>query len=349
MPGTKFTPLAVAIVLACLAGPVSANIQSQMDSMFDSMSNTTAPGAFETATRGVIAGGSMRIRNKIATGPVVSFRPPSVQAGCGGIDMFAGSFSFINAQQFVQSLRSVASNAIGVASGYAFKLALQAMGPTPANVISSLQETMQKMNEMMSNSCQLATGLVTDTFNAFGANIENKDSLKSMATGLGDAFSSFKSSVTDGGKSATEKISEGGKDEICKDYGNVLWCAMINRNTKSFFQYGSTETEELIMSMVGSHVIGKELDNADDGKGKTRLNEPLLPIEEVDLISSSKGKRARRSPSTTAAPMRSLASITRPRKSSLTVLPQRSKRPSTGREQPRHHLQVVDQHRHIQR
>lgn len=286
----KPNALALGLALAIFSGAAMANIQSQMDSMFEGMSNSTAPGAFETATRGVISGGSMRIRNEISTGPVVSFRPPSIQAGCGGIDMFAGSFSFINAQQFVQTLRSVASNAVGVASGYAFKLALQAMGPTPANVISQLQETMQKMNEMMSNSCQLATGLVTDTFLAFGANLDNNDKQKSLAAGLGDAFSSFNGPSNDGGKSAGEKVEESGKAEACKDFGNVLWCAMVDRSTKSFFKYGSDQTEELIMSMTGSYILG-EMDEASDGKGKTRRNVPLPPLEEVSLITLIEGKK----------------------------------------------------------
>lgn len=285
MTGLNLSRLAVCISFALLAGPVSANIQSQMDSMFESMSNTTAPGAYETATRGVIAGGSLKIRNQIATAPLVSFRPPSVQAGCGGIDMFAGSFSFINAQQFVQSLRSVASNAVGVASGYAFKLALKAMGPTPANVIESLQEVMQKMNEMMSNSCQLATGLVADTFEAFTGKRETEASAKAMISGIGDAFSSFKSSNTDGGKTSEEKINEAGNDKACESYGNVLWCAMASKNTSAFFKYGSNQTQEIIMSMVGSVVLGPTLDDAPDGKGKTRLNEPVFPLDGVDLIS----------------------------------------------------------------
>ncbi len=51
--------------------------------------------------------------------------PPSFSAGCGGIDLFGGSFSFINMNQFVDLMRAVASNA----AGYAFQLAINAMCP----------------------------------------------------------------------------------------------------------------------------------------------------------------------------------------------------------------------------
>ncbi|HBN7932884.1 TPA: conjugal transfer protein TraH [Pseudomonas aeruginosa] len=271
-----------AVAASILPGTSSANIQSQMDSMFESMSNTTGSGYFESATRGVISGGSMRMRNKIATDPIVSFRPPSFQAGCGGIDMFAGSFSFINAQQFVQSLRSVASNAVGVASGYAFKLALNAMGPTVHNVIQNLQEVMQDVNTMMSNSCQLAQGLVSDAFSAFNVKADMNASTENVSKGLGDVFSQLKPSNLTASNPKTEQ-AKAGNATICKDYGNVLWCAMRQNNIKDAFQYGSNQTEELILSLVGSAVIG-DLANADDGKGQERK---LDFIKAKDISGSS--------------------------------------------------------------
>ncbi|MBW6123170.1 conjugal transfer protein TraH [Pseudomonas aeruginosa] len=276
MPNRVTLAIGFATVFALMPGISSANIQSQMDSMFESMSNTTGGGYFETATRGVIAGGSMRVRNKIATDPLVSFRPPSFQAGCGGIDMFAGSFSFINAQQFVQSLRSVAANAVGVASGYAFKLALNAMGPTVHNVIQNLQEVMQDINSLMSNSCQLAQGLVTEAFSAFDAKTDMNASTENVTKGIGDVFSQLKPSNLIGSSPKTEQ-AKAGNAAICKDYGNILWCSMRKNSIKDTFQYGSNQTEELIMSLVGSAVVG-DMGDAEDGKGQTRKLDYLPPL-----------------------------------------------------------------------
>ncbi|HGN3112465.1 TPA: conjugal transfer protein TraH [Pseudomonas aeruginosa] len=275
-------------LMALVPGVSSANIQSQMDSMFDSMSNTTGGGYFETATRGVIAGGSMRVRNKISTDPLVSFRPPSFQAGCGGIDMFAGSFSFINAQQFVQSLRSVAANAVGVASGYAFKLALTAMGPTVHNVIQNLQEVMQDVNTMMSNSCQLAQGLVNDAFSAFNVKTDMNASTENVTKGIGDVFSQLKPSNLIGSSPKVEQ-AKAGNATVCKDFGNILWCSMRQNSIKETFQYGSNQTEELIMSLVGSAIIG-DMGNAEDGKGQTRGVDflPPLNITLKDIIEGRK-------------------------------------------------------------
>ncbi|MHA6005783.1 conjugal transfer protein TraH [Pseudomonas aeruginosa] len=282
----KFKALSLGIAIACASQVANANIQSQMDKMFEGMSNSTDAGAYETATRGVITGGSMRLRNKIVNAPVVAFRPPSFQAGCGGIDMFAGSFSFINAQQFVQSLRSIASNAVGVASGYAFKLALQAMGPTVANVIKDLQEAMQHINGLMSNSCQLATGLVTDTFMAFGAKLDAADKQKSFTKGIKDNFGSWFNTE---GKSAGEEVESNGHAEMCKDKGNVVWCNLRRSNAKNAFLYGSLETDEIMMSFTGSVILGEFGDSA-DGKGRQRQTIVLPPLK-IDLETMIEGKK----------------------------------------------------------
>ena len=60
--------------------------------------------------------------------------------------------------QFVDLMRAVASNA----AGYAFQLAINAMCPDCGNVMSDLQKKVQQLNQMFSNSCQLAQGLVND-------------------------------------------------------------------------------------------------------------------------------------------------------------------------------------------
>ncbi len=284
---SKSMILALAIGIA--PSGAYAQIQSQLDSMFESMSNSTEPGAYETATRGVITGGSLRVRNRISNSPVVNFRPPSFQAGCGGIDMFAGSFSFINAQQFVQSLRSVASNAVGVASGYAFKLALNAMGPTVHNVIQNLQEVMQDINSLMSNSCQLAQGLVTDAFSSFTSKETMRAANINVTGGVGDAFSSIMSGNLTS-KSPKEQQNDAGLSRACEDIGNVVWCAMTQSNSRGFFQYGSRQTDEMIMSFTGTVLI-TALETADDGKGKVPTTKYFGPTS-ITLQDIVEGKRA---------------------------------------------------------
>ncbi|WP_204340055.1 conjugal transfer protein TraH, partial [Rhizobium leguminosarum] len=69
-----------------------------------------------------VYGGSLSIRSPGRGINIVQFAPPRIDAGCGGIDIFFGSFSFINGAQFEQLLRSIAANATGFAVKAAIKL-----------------------------------------------------------------------------------------------------------------------------------------------------------------------------------------------------------------------------------
>ena len=94
-----------AAILALLSvPPVKADMQELMDEQFTALTNFTGPASYQTARRGVLAGGSAYARVPIMNDKLVSLVPPSFEAGCGGIDFFSGSFSFINADQFLPRL-----------------------------------------------------------------------------------------------------------------------------------------------------------------------------------------------------------------------------------------------------
>src|SRR4030067_459853 len=88
--------------------------------------------------------------------PLVNAHLPSLRAGCGGIDLFGGAFSFINKQQFLSLLQNIGANAVG----YAFKLALQSISPDIDKLLTELQDQINKINAMNINSCEAAQALV---------------------------------------------------------------------------------------------------------------------------------------------------------------------------------------------
>ena len=61
----KTSVIATAVALAGMSSEpaFSADIGKKMESMFNALSNTTAPGVFETETRGVVTAGGLVIRN----------------------------------------------------------------------------------------------------------------------------------------------------------------------------------------------------------------------------------------------------------------------------------------------
>src|SRR5262245_37520345 len=74
--------------------------------------NVTAPGAYRGQTMGLFTGGNMFVRVPQRTYQLASVAGPNLKAGCAGIDLFAGSFSYINEAQFVALLKNIGQNAL---------------------------------------------------------------------------------------------------------------------------------------------------------------------------------------------------------------------------------------------
>lgn len=265
----KIKPIALAVALFVSPFAAQANIQQQVNEMFSGMINVTNPGAYRTATRGVVTGGSVVLRNRISTANLISITPPSAKGGCGGINLYSGSFSFINGEEFVALMRNVASNAAGIVSGFAFELALDAMDAQTGGVIRNLANKIQSLNQMFSNSCQLASGLVTNAKKAYEESTDFKSAMTAFGSNVSSDFFTAKSTKED---SPASRITSAGKAVQCENTGNVLWCAMKKSGLQSQILFGSDENAEFVMSMVGSYNV--VLTNDDKG-GKNFAAQPM--------------------------------------------------------------------------
>ncbi len=258
--------LAVAGVAALSLHPVSAaaDMRSQMQGMFNTMINTTPPGLYDTQRRGEISGGSIAARSRIINPNVVAFNPPNFRAGCGGIDFFAGSFSFINAEQFVQLMRSVAANAVG----YAFNLALDQMCPQCMRTIETLQRKIQELNQHFGNSCQLAQGLVNDTLSAMTGRTYGEASTIATARGVGDIFQSWTATT---GQSPTEAVAAAAPDALeSRITGNLVWRALKRSSVASWFVAGGDdEVLSVMMNISGTVIV--EYDSGGDELSVTTI------------------------------------------------------------------------------
>ena len=231
---------------------VNANMASQMDSAFNSMVNVTTPKAYNTARRGVISGGGVFIRNETKQVSLASMTAPSMSAGCGGISLHGGSFSFLNADQFVQTFQAIGSNAIG----YGVKLALQSTCASCESVMTALEKTAEFMNKLNIDTCQAATGLVdAGVALSSGLTADNKAKAKEMVRGGFSDISEAMSSLNTDGKSATTKMKEndptGFKEAITK---NIAWGTFKQKNVAS--AYASNDTfNQLLMSITGTVIV----------------------------------------------------------------------------------------------
>ena len=272
----------IAMMTTLLSPSVEADLQQQMDAMFGSMTNASKPTANIGQRRGVLSGGSVVIRNRIMNTNPIAMVPPSFGAGCGGIDLYGGSFSFVNQNQFMTLMRSIASNA----GGYAFQLAINAMCPDCGNVMTDLQKKIQQMNQLFSNSCQLAQGIVNDGVSAIDAQNKSRMSNASFSRGVSDVFGSWTGSGAQG--DPVRQLKSNAPDFMKTDIeGNLVWRALHQANAVKWFDFGSTDFLESVMSVTGSMIIKAPVPAA-DGKGENTPVVHLPPILRMrDVINGS--------------------------------------------------------------
>lgn len=266
----------------------SAGLQTQLDQMYSDMENYTSPGAYETARRSAYYGGRYTYKTKIFDENLVSLRMPSARGGCGGIDVFGGSFSFVNSDQIVQLLRSVASNA----RGYAFQLAMDNMCPDCSKWMNELQTKVQALNDQLSNSCQLAQGIINDSANLlpFKVKEQTNASITKSLDGAGDDFADVSKSIRNTA-TAARRWFDSDPDSFNESTGSEVYKALMAHSASSWFVGGDTQLIEEIQSMTGSIVKGG-LVTGQEGTGEDTeiIILPGNKITIIDLINGSADK-----------------------------------------------------------
>jgi conjugative transfer pilus assembly protein TraH len=247
--------LALAVSLAIASTHVSANaLSTQMDKAFGALSNTTSPSAYNSARRGVFTGGQVYMKFPTKRVNPVSMTAPRFGAGCGGIDLYGGSFSYINADQMIQTFQAIGANALG----YGVKLAVTSACPTCEQIMTSLEKTAQAINALNIDSCKAAEGIVDMAFDkSQEASVENAAKLAGVNTGLfedaGNAWARVGTETT----SASEEIKTKKPDIYNVEMtGNIAWRIFKEHKINDAFDATSDDSFlEILMSMTGTVIM----------------------------------------------------------------------------------------------
>lgn len=237
--------------------PAQANVGNELNDFFNDMgaaANVTGPTAYQGQSAGYYTGGGVWSRFPQRTVNPVNLALPSAKAGCGGIDIFSGSFSFINSDEIVAMLKSVANNALG----FAFQLAIKSISPQISSTIEEFSQKVQQMNQFNMNSCEMAQGLVAGLW---GKNQGHQSEVcKAIANSQGWAtdWAKGRQMCNAGGERAD--IMEGNSDHgLPSGSYNYTWHT-LQKSYPSF----SNEFKEYLMSLVGTIVYVRPAD-ADSG------------------------------------------------------------------------------------
>ncbi len=158
-------------------------MQNFVNQMFIASSGATTAASGNGVT---YSGGYFEARTPLSGANVIAFSPPDISAGCGGINLFFGSFHFINGQEFMALLREIGQQALG----YAFQLAIDAMCHQCGALLSMIEKDIQDMNNALKNTCQLAKGIFSGADMGNIAQVVN-ETRKVMSSAVGDVSGIF--------------------------------------------------------------------------------------------------------------------------------------------------------------
>ncbi|EAA5922533.1 conjugal transfer protein TraH [Salmonella enterica subsp. enterica serovar Teko] len=251
MPRPNLPVLCCAVMLA-LSAQSFADVNSDMNQFFNKLgfaSNTTQPAVWQGQAAGYATGGSLYARTQVKNIQLVSMTLPDINAGCGGIDAYLGSFSFINGEQLQRFVKQIMSNA----AGYFFDLALQTTVPEIKTAKDFLQKMASDINSMNLSSCQAAQGIVGGLFPR--TQVSQQKVCQDIA-GESNIFADWAASrqgCTVGGESdrVRDKASDKDKERVTKNI-NIMWNALA----KNRMFDGNKELKEFVMTLTGSLVFG---------------------------------------------------------------------------------------------
>ena len=141
------------LLLASTFSPVSADVPGDLRDFWERSGggvNVTRPMTYDGQRAGYATLGSVTVRTRTRNSSLVNIQLPSVRAGCGGIDLFGGAFSFISKEEMIALMEAIMQNA----SGFAFELALESMSPAVQETVAKLRDLVQQVNAMNINSCE---------------------------------------------------------------------------------------------------------------------------------------------------------------------------------------------------
>ncbi len=240
------------------------------------MSNVTEAGVREAGAVSTVTGGGFVYRTPRTDFVPFSVTPPSLKAGCGGIDLFLGAFSIPSREEFVSFLKSVGTSLPGLA----FQLALQTMAPDLNEQVGRYADLIRSYTNRYTDSCEAARALLDNT----GAT----EHLTRVVEGAKNALRSD-GSVADQSE-ADRRVRDNGEKAIAaspirKDSGgnvvdapeiNLTW-ALLSGGKLGAADFDSVSLRETMMTLLGTTVFTQE------GKGENAVL-VAREIAGVDLL-----------------------------------------------------------------
>jgi conjugative transfer pilus assembly protein TraH len=261
MSKSALVKIALIFLFVCFPiNSVSASVEGDMNDFFNksaASANVTGPAAYSSQAGGYYTGGSVwaRFPQETLRAPF-NIQLPSAKGGCGGIDLFTGSFSFIDGDQIIAMMKAVANNAVG----FSFQLAIDAISQEIGVNMKDLRNVVQSMNQQQMSSCQAAALAVGSVWP------KQQESSAWFCSNLGREGGQFRDQVAakwgcnDQAKQ-NQVLATSNTDIGPSTPRNYTWYALKTANNNM-----TREFAEFLMTLTGTVIFEKPIDSNSSGK-----------------------------------------------------------------------------------
>ena len=268
--------VATALSISLLMPASYADVGSDMNNFFTDMgyaSNVTPPGVYEGQAAGYFTGGGLVMRAPSRNYQLASMQAPSYRAGCSGVDLYGGGFSYINSSQLVAALRNVGQNA----ASYAFMLGLRVISPQISNVLEWVREKADMINKLNINSCEAAADLVGSF-----VGLDAKENSQCVLTryGNGDSMEEARQACGAGGQ-RNSTLASSSLNSVAFTRGNIAWRVMWS----NMFLRSDRRLMEMMMNLSGTVIIDKDLSNENSPTNVIALPS-ILNTQRAELLTA---------------------------------------------------------------
>lgn len=288
---TRLKKLSAILLASIITSSAYAGVDQAVDNFFNSMqADVNGPTIVKNQSAGIISGGGFATRSQAVELQLGYITPPSFNYGCGNMNFFGGSFSFMtNTDQLIKFLQ----NTLMTAGVTAVMTALKAASPNIAGTLQSMMDQANQMLGMFNNSCQLGTALGniagTDLAQAYskttGQSLNNSSDMSggfinNTVGGAARSITSNMKAITDGYQNWVSKnasMNPTGDDanvhEMAQTYGSIIWKGIQSQSKFIAPGTGSTTSDllslaNLIVSLTGDVVIYSGTNNGIGAKAR---------------------------------------------------------------------------------
>lgn len=232
----------IRLCIICIYIPIAVHAGGLSDALdkLGVMSSNNKSGVINDQFGGYMTGGSMHTRNQVADEQLLRVQLPSLNAGCGGIDLHMGGLGYISGNQLEKLFKDIGSNA----GSYATLLTMKTISAMSSDVISQLEAAARFANNQNINSCQAATSMVDGAYSLMTASQELVCNEKKLGDKKSGNYFAARASCKEADKATLNKDEYNG---ILGTEFNLVWHALrkVNSNLPK-------DTIEDLMSLSGT-------------------------------------------------------------------------------------------------